>query len=188
MTKLKCPLRDSEISNITREPIFPPNLWKQMTGTFYNSANLWIFKLIEASTISLYHTIDSLWPPSLDSRHHPTIYWEKSTEWVHSSVLDMGSQFDYKHRCLIEKNVPMALILPSRWKDGAESLGIECTSCLWPYLANTNKWCGFHSHKLFDVVCSRWLHFLKDRNFSISAETQVYRRFSSRLHLVWMNL
>ena len=28
-------------------------------------------------------------------------------------------------RCLIEKNVPIALILPSRWQDGVESLGIE---------------------------------------------------------------
>ena len=41
------------------------------------------------------------------------------------------SHFDYKHRCLLEKNVPIALILPSRWQDGAESLGIEPTSCLW---------------------------------------------------------
>ena len=42
----------------------------------------------------------------------------------------MVSHFDYKHRCLAEKNVPIALILPSRWQDGAESLGTECTSCL----------------------------------------------------------
>ena len=45
----------------------------------------------------------------------------------------MVSNFDYKHRCLIEKNVPMALILPSRWQDGSESLGIERTSCLCLY-------------------------------------------------------
>ena len=32
---------------------------------------------------------------------------------------------DGNHRCLVEKNVPIALILPSRWPDGAESLGIE---------------------------------------------------------------
>ena len=42
----------------------------------------------------------------------------------------MVSRFDYKHRCLIEKNVPIALILPSRWEDGAESLGTEHTTCL----------------------------------------------------------
>ena len=36
---------------------------------------------------------------------------------------------DGNHRCLIEKNVPIAFILPNRWQDGAESLGIETTSC-----------------------------------------------------------
>ena len=29
---------------------------------------------------------------------------------------------DGNHRCLVEKNVPIALILPSRWQYGAESL------------------------------------------------------------------
>ena len=29
-----------------------------------------------------------------------------------------------------EKNVPIALILPGRWRYGAESLGMECTSSL----------------------------------------------------------
>ena len=43
----------------------------------------------------------------------------------------MVGHFDYKHRCLVEKNVPIVLILPSRWQDGAGSLGMECTSCLW---------------------------------------------------------
>ena len=37
---------------------------------------------------------------------------------------------DGNHRCLEDKNVPIALVLPSRWWDGAESLGIEHTSCL----------------------------------------------------------
>ena len=32
---------------------------------------------------------------------------------------------DGNHICLLEKNVPIAFILPSRWQDGAESLGIE---------------------------------------------------------------
>ena len=32
---------------------------------------------------------------------------------------------DENYRCLSEKNVPIALILPSRWQDGAESLGME---------------------------------------------------------------
>ena len=76
--------------------------------------------------------IDSLWSPSLDSQHHPAMYWVKSTLWEHSSPQDtMVGHFDYKHRCLIEKNVPIDLFLPSRWQDGAESLAIECISCLW---------------------------------------------------------
>ena len=32
---------------------------------------------------------------------------------------------DGNHRCLVKNKVPIALILPSRWQDGAESLGIE---------------------------------------------------------------
>ena len=47
-------------------------------------------------------------------------------------IFIMVSHFNYKHRCLIEKNVPIALIIPSRWQCGAESPGIERTSCLWP--------------------------------------------------------
>ena len=37
----------------------------------------------------------------------------------------MVSHFDCKHSCLIKKNVPIAFILPSRWQDGAESLGMS---------------------------------------------------------------
>ena len=42
----------------------------------------------------------------------------------------MVGHFDYKNRFLVVKNVPIALILPNRWQDGAESLGMERTSCL----------------------------------------------------------
>ena len=35
------------------------------------------------------------------------------------------ADYDGNFRCLVEKNVPIALILPSRWQDGAESLGME---------------------------------------------------------------
>ena len=48
-----------------------------------------------------------------------------------SVISTIVSHFDYKHRCLVGKNVPIVLILPSRWQDGAGSLGIERTSCLW---------------------------------------------------------
>ena len=37
---------------------------------------------------------------------------------------------DGNHRCLVEKNVPIALILPSRWQYDAENLGMETPSCL----------------------------------------------------------
>ena len=46
----------------------------------------------------------------------------------------MVDHFDYKQRCPVEKNVPIAFILPSRWRDGAESLGMERTSCLWLWI------------------------------------------------------
>ena len=35
----------------------------------------------------------------------------------------MVGHFDCEHRCIIEKNVPIAFMLPSRWRDGAEGLG-----------------------------------------------------------------
>ena len=36
---------------------------------------------------------------------------------------------DGNHRCVVEKKVPIAFIMPSRWQDGAESSGMETTSC-----------------------------------------------------------
>ena len=59
-----------------------------------------------------------------------------------SVISIMIGHFHYKHRCLVEKNVPIAVILPSRWWDGAESLGIEYTNCLWqqqPHRHNHHK-------------------------------------------------
>ena len=56
----------------------------------------------------------------------------------------MVGHFDYKHRCLVEKNVPIALILPSKWQDGAESLGMEHTCCLWQSTVCSHKpYCCF---------------------------------------------
>ena len=37
---------------------------------------------------------------------------------------------DGNHKCLVEKNVPISLILTSRWQDGAESLEMKTKSCL----------------------------------------------------------
>ena len=56
----------------------------------------------------------------------------------------MVSHFGYKHRCVVEENVPIALILPYRWQDAAESLGIEHTSCLCPTKSN---WVGVGFYK-----------------------------------------
>ena len=35
---------------------------------------------------------------------------------------------DENRRCLVESNVSIAFILPSRWQDGADSLGMETTA------------------------------------------------------------
>ena len=73
---------------------------------------------------------------STDSQHHPAICWGKSTLCEHSALSDIcdfhhGQPFDNEHRRVVQKNIPIVLILPSRWQDGAYSLGIERTSCLW---------------------------------------------------------
>ena len=48
-----------------------------------------------------------------------------------SVIIVKMADHDGNHRCLIEKNVPIALIFPNKWQDGAKSLGMETTSCLW---------------------------------------------------------
>ena len=40
------------------------------------------------------------------------------------------ADLDGNHRCLVENNVHKALILASKLQDGAESVGMETTSCL----------------------------------------------------------
>ena len=62
-------------------------------------------------------------------------FLEKKHSSYETAVFTVKMADNYgKHRCLVEKNVPIAFILPRRWQDGAESLGIETTSCLWLYL------------------------------------------------------
>ena len=73
----------------------------------------------------------------------------------------MVGHFDYEQRCRIEKNVPIALILPSRWRYGAESLGMERTSCLW-YKASTldhyvnNQHCPANTVDMKLKVADEW--------------------------------
>ena len=65
---------------------------------------------------------------------------------------------DGNHRYLVEKNVPIELILPSRWQDGDESLGMETTSCQWLWCPSTWKiWCPKEVKTLCHVLMS-WRH------------------------------
>ena len=65
------------------------------------------------------------------------------------------------HRCIAEKNVPIAFILPSRWQDGAESLGIETTSCLCKSITMYSRWqflpesLGMRQQAVYDVL-TQW--------------------------------
>ena len=56
-----------------------------------------------------------------------------------SGISVMIGHFDCKHRCLVEKNVPTVFIFPSRWQDGAESLGIETPQKLSMMEASTSS-------------------------------------------------
>ena len=51
--------------------------------------------------------------------------------YVTSLISVMVGHFDSKHSCLIQKNVPIEFILLSKCQDGADSLQILTTSCLW---------------------------------------------------------
>ena len=42
------------------------------------------------------------------------------------------------HRCLVERNVPIVLILSSRWRDGAESLGNRALAVYGKRLTSAN--------------------------------------------------
>ena len=72
----------------------------------------------------------------LDSQHHTAIYWAKSCYGdiiLHemSVLIVKMADHDGNLKSLAEKNVSIALILPRRWQDGAESLGMETTSSLY---------------------------------------------------------
>ena len=73
-------------------------------------------------------TIDSLWSPSLVrlSRPYCHLLGKINAKGTFSlpDIYDFhhGQPFWFKNKSLIEKNVPTALILTSRWQCGAESL------------------------------------------------------------------
>ena len=86
------------------------NFWK---GSFDESKNGWHFKsfFIFIFFLSLSDT-------------HTYVHWIHE----HSSLSDIC---DFRNGWpFVENNVPIAFILPSRWQDGAEGLGIGTTSCL----------------------------------------------------------
>ena len=55
------------------------------------------------------------------------LFLEKNIERVRWFIVKIADH-DENHWCLVEKNVPIALILPTRWQDAAESLGMETSS------------------------------------------------------------
>ena len=71
-------------------------------------------------------TLCTILPSNGQNKHHGKILLDET-----SVIYIMVGHFDYKHRCLVEQNVPMVFILPSRWQDGEESVVIACTCCLW---------------------------------------------------------
>ena len=90
------------------------------------------FKFYMKWTEMLNHKQLVLYPKlSAPSRHLQGKIHALGTFFSTSVISFMVSHFDYKHRCHVEKNVPIALILPSRWQNGAESLGREITNCQW---------------------------------------------------------
>ena len=78
---------------------------------------------------------NSLWSPRHDCQCHPAIYWANK---CYRNILPyktlvisiMVGHFGCKHSYIVEKNVPIEFILPSRCQDGAECLGMETTSFL----------------------------------------------------------
>ena len=112
--------------NLRREPIrHPENNSKQSLNLNLGQIVLFVY----CKTFAM----ASLWSLSLDSRRH-----------VLGKINELGTIFStrqlfYSQNGQItdvteKKNVPITFILPSRWQDDVESLGIETTGCLcfWP--------------------------------------------------------
>ena len=86
----------------------------------------------------------------------------------------------------MEKNVPIAFILYSRWQDGAESLGIETTSCLWNCIPELLTKLHFENHEpdwpncsLAWIMCIYFLKVGQPRPLFVyfrSFQTQFYRK------------
>ena len=86
-------------------------------------------KLIQFNISELVHlfslTLSTIRPSTGQNKCHGNILLYKTAVFT----VKMANHYR-NHRCLVEKNVPIVLILSSRWQDGAESQGKETTSCL----------------------------------------------------------
>ena len=94
----------------------------------------------------------------------------------------MVSHFDYKHRCLVEKNVPTALILPSRCWYGAESLGWSALAVYDTYLEHFQTKNTLHNFSKFVIALDRRLVIPE------SMEVIYYQRMLEHICLIGFKL
>ena len=89
----------------------------------------------------------------LDSQCHSSIYWAKPWLLFWTSVISiMVVHFECKNKCNAEKNFHIAFILPIRWQNCTEALGIETTRCQWFLLL---------PHKIFSALSELIFVFFK---------------------------
>ena len=84
---------------------------------------------------------------------------------------------DGNHRCLVEKNVPIAFIFPIRCQEDAESQGMETSSCLCSYTPHTYvvTLIGTHKHK-HNLSLSLPYHFVNSICFSFTHPMEQFSR------------
>ena len=64
-------------------------------------------------------------------------------DWIGTADIWYWKQLLFQpshNQCPVEKNVPIVLILPSRWQDGAESQWMETASCLCLHKWQNKTW------------------------------------------------
>ena len=68
-----------------------------------------------------------------------------------SVISIMVGHFDYKHRCLVEKNVPIVLILPSRWCWESRDRALAVYGMPFKYVTS-------HSYGVIEQALHMWCH------------------------------
>ena len=94
---------------------------------------LLLFDVLESQHSDLSYTASALYPQTLSTILPSTgknQFYGNILLCKTSVIFVKMADHDGNHRCLVEKFVPIALILPRRWQDGAESIGMETTSSL----------------------------------------------------------